>query len=92
MWTGDAPPALADCHDDNANWVAITNPDSMDITAFNINDDDLSYTQVIFDDGVKTISQRVRKLRFQIDARLVNAGGITRHMEDVISVRNDLLL
>ncbi len=92
MWTGDAPPALAACHDDNDNWVPITNPDSMDITTFNVNDDDLSYTQVIFDDGVKTISQRVRKLRIQIDAQLVNAGGITRHMEDVISVRNDLLL
>jgi hypothetical protein len=36
----------------------------------------------------------VRKLRFQIDAALVNTSGvdITRHMEDVVSVRNDLLL
>jgi type II secretory pathway component PulJ len=92
MWTGDAPPTLADCHADNVKWVPITNPDSMDITAFNVNDVDLSYSLPIFDDGVTIISQRVRKLRFQIDARLVNAGGITRHMEDVISVRNDLLL
>jgi type II secretory pathway component PulJ len=92
MWTGDAPPALANCHDDNDNWVRITNPDSMDITQFTVNDGDLSYTEEIFNDGVKTISQRVRKLRFQIDARLVNASGITRRMEDVISVRNDILL
>jgi hypothetical protein len=65
----------------------------MNITAFNVNDDDLSYAQVIFDDGAgNTISQRVRKVRFQIDAQLVSASGITRHMEDVISVRNDLIL
>lgn len=91
MWTGDNSPDCA--AGDGGNWVRVTNADSMNITAFNINDDDLSYTQVIFDDGAgNTISQRVRKVRFQIDAQLVNATGITRHIEDVISVRNDLLL
>ena len=91
MWTGNNSPDCA--AGAGGNWVRVTNPDSMNITAFNINDDDLSYTQVIFDDGAgNTISQRVRKVRFQIDARLVSATGITRHMEDVISVRNDLIL
>ena len=91
MWTGNNAPNCA--AGAGGNWVRVTNPDSMNITAFNINDDDLSYTQVIFDDGAgNTISQRVRKVRFQIDARLVSAAGITRHMEDVISVRNDLIL
>jgi prepilin peptidase dependent protein B len=92
MWTGGSAPNCA--AGSGGDWVRITNPDSMDITNFNVNDDDLSYTQVIFDNGVTTISQRVRKLRFQIDAALVNTSGvaITRHMEDVISVRNDLLL
>jgi len=91
MWTGNNAPNCA--AGAGGNWVRVTNPDSMNITAFNINDDDLSYTQVIFDDGAgNTISQRVRKVRFQIDANLVSATGITRHMEDVISVRNDLIL
>ncbi|HLF31018.1 MAG TPA: prepilin-type N-terminal cleavage/methylation domain-containing protein [Xanthomonadales bacterium] len=90
MWTGGNAPDCA--AESGGDWVQVTNPDSMDITGFNVNDDDLSYTEVIFDDGVTTISQRVRKLRFQVDAQLVNAEGITRHVEDVISVRNDLLL
>ncbi len=91
MWTGGSAPNCA--AGAGGSWVRVTNPDSMNVTAFNINDDDLSYTQVIFDDGAgNTISQRVRKVRFQIDAQLVNATGITRHIEDVISVRNDLLL
>jgi len=52
----------------------------------------LSYTQEIFNDGAgKVISQKVRKLRFQIDGRLVTDNTIARRMEDVISVRNDLL-
>jgi prepilin peptidase dependent protein B len=93
MWTGAAPPDVDDCQDGNDAWVRVTNPDSMNVTNFNVNDDDLSYTQLIFDDGAgNTISQRVRKVRFQIDAQLVSAAGITRHIEDVISVRNDLLL
>jgi hypothetical protein len=91
MWTGDASP---DCSSDAgaAGWVQITNPENMDIFAFSV-DDDLSYTQVIKDDGVNpTISQKVRKVRMDIQGRLVLDNTITRHMEDVIAVRNDLLL
>jgi hypothetical protein len=88
MWTGGNAP---DCAGDDTNWVRVTNPDSMDITNFNV-DDDLSYTETIFDNGITVIQQKVRKLRFTIDGQLVNASGITRRMEDVISVRNDLLL
>ena len=90
MWVGDnAPDCAAGAVD---NWVEVTNPDSMDITNFNV-DNSQTYTQVIFDDGAgKVISQRVRKLRFTIDGQLVHNTGITRRLEDVISVRNDLLL
>jgi len=91
MWTGNNSP---DCDAaTGGDWVRLTNPASMDITGFNVNADDLSYTEVIFDDGAgNTISQKVRKVRFTIDAELVAAAGITRQMEDVITVRNDLLL
>jgi hypothetical protein len=91
MWTGDSD---ADCDDapGAAGWVQITNPDNMDIFAFNV-DDDLSYTQVIQDDGAgNTLSQRVRKVRMQVEGRLVMDNTIVRRVEDVISVRNDLLL
>lgn len=89
MWVGDNQPNCA-APAGSADWLAVSNPASMDVTLFDI-DDDLSYTQVLFDDGVKTISQRVRKLRFTIQAELVNNAGVSRHVEDVITVRNDLL-
>jgi type II secretory pathway component PulJ len=89
MWVGDNSPDCAATND--ANWAQVTNPDSMDITTFTVNNGQ-SYDLVIFDDGVKIISQRVRRLRFAIAGRLVMDNGISRRMEDVISVRNDLLL
>lgn len=91
MWTGNNAPDCA-APADSANWVGVTNPDSMDVTRFNV-DDALSYTQVIFDDGAgTTISQKVRKLRIDIRAELIADDDIFREIEDVISVRNDLLL
>jgi Tfp pilus assembly protein PilW len=89
MWTGDNAPNCAAA--DNADWVRVTNADNMDITNFNV-DDSLSYTREIFNDGTTVISQRVRKFRFIIDGRLTNHNDITRRMEDVITLRNDLIL
>ena len=91
MWTGDASP---DCTSaaGAAGWVQITNPENMDIFAFSV-DDILSYTQEIKNDGAGNIvSQRTRKVRMDMQGRLVLDNTITRHMEDVIAVRNDLLL
>lgn len=89
MWTGGNAP---NCAADSDSWVRVTNPDSMDITVFSV-DDDLSFTQVIFDDGAgKTVSQKVRKLRLNIRGELLANDEINREIEDVISVRNDLLL
>ena len=90
MWTGNNSPNCAAGPEDN--WVRVTNPDTMDITNFNV-DTSLSYTEEIYNDGAGTvISQKVRKLKFTIDGRLVTDHAITRRIEDVISVRNDLLL
>ena len=90
MWTGDNTP---DCTDDagTAGWVEITDPEAMDIFAFTV-DDNLSYTQVILDNGTDTLSQKVRKIRMNLRGRLVVDNTITRRLEDVINVRNDLLL
>lgn len=89
MWTGNNAPNCAATN--NADWVRVTNAASMDITNFNV-DNSLSYTQEIYNDGTTVISQRVRKLRFTIDGRLVNHNQITRRIEDVITLRNDLIL
>ena len=90
MWTGDAAP---DCTvaAGAGSWVQITNPDNMDIFAFSV-DDDLSYTQEIFNDGTNSLSQRIRKIRMNMRGRLVMDNTIVRRIEDVIAVRNDLLL
>jgi len=91
MWTGDASPDC-DAAAGSLGWVQITNPDNMDIFAFNV-DANLSYTQVIQDDGAgNTLSQRVRKVRVNLQGRLVMDNTIVRRVEDVINVRNDLLL
>lgn len=89
MWIGNESAACDGA--DDANWATVTNSDSMDITEFAVNDD-LSYTEVIFDNGVDTISQRVRKLSIEIGAQLVMDNDIRRSVTDVISVRNDLLI
>ena len=64
----------------------------MDIFVFSV-DDNLSYTEVVLDDGLGNIlSEKVRKIRMDIRGRLVLDNTITRRIGDVISVRNDLLL
>lgn len=91
MWTGDESPNCAAAAG-SANWVQITNPDNMDIFAFTV-DENLSYTVNVLDDGLgNTLSQKVRKIRMDMRGRLVMDNSIERHVEDVISVRNDLLL
>ncbi len=90
MWTGGSTPNCASAAG-ATGWVEITNPDNMDIFAFSV-DENLSYTKVIKDDGVNTVSQKIRKLRMNMRGRLVMDNTIVRRMEDVINVRNDLLL
>jgi len=97
MWTGTGePPAnICDPDVDNDNWVQITNPENMDISTFEVVDDEpgLSYTTLIRDDGMgNTLSQRVRKVRMSIRGQLVLDDSITRAIEDIVTVRNDLLL
>jgi type II secretory pathway component PulJ len=89
MWTGDASPDCSSAPPADG-WVQITNPENMDIFAFIV--DDLSETQVIKDDGVTQVIQKTRKVRMDMQGRLVLDNTISRHMEDVITVRNDLLL
>ena len=90
MWTGDEAPDC-DAAVGTDSWVQVTNPENMDIFAFTV-DDDLSYELEIFNDGTTTLSQRVRKVRMNMRGRLVLDNTVVRRVEDVISVRNDILL
>jgi len=90
MWTGGS---AADCTDDPGadGWVQITDPGHMNISVFSV-DDNLSYSQNILDDGTNTVTMRIRKVRMTMEGRLVLDSTIMRQMEDIIAVRNDLLL
>jgi len=91
MWSGNSSPNCAAAAG-SSSWVQITNPDNMDIFVFSV-DQNLSYTAEIFNDGAgTTLSQKVRRIRMNMRGRLVNDTTIVRRIEDVISVRNDLLL
>ncbi|MDT8320958.1 MAG: hypothetical protein RQ826_10580 [Xanthomonadales bacterium] len=87
MWVGNSVP---DCRLDDANWMLVTDPDDIAITAFSV-DDQLSYSEVIWDDGDGTqFQQKVRKLRFSMSGQLIADASITRNIENVIKLRNNL--
>ena len=90
MWTGENNPNCAAAPGADG-WVQITNPDNVDIFAFRV-DDDLSYDEVILNNGVTTVSQRIRKIHMDMQGQLVMDNNIRRQVEDVIDIRNDLLL
>ena len=98
MWTGTGDPtdsAICDDAPGSNSWVVITDPEIVNISAFIVVDNEpgLSYTQVVQDDGLgNTLTQKVRKIRLNIQGELVLDDSISRTMEDIISVRNDLLL
>lgn len=103
MWVNSAADAPA-CDDaTNANgWMAVTDPNIIDITAFTI-DDSMSAEKSIFQQaGTTSYTQRQRQLLLAVEGELVleqrmgwnqtdNPLMVQRRVEDVISVRNDFL-
>lgn len=89
MWLGAGAP---DCDSISGEWVAMTDLQVVDVTWFNV-DDDLSYSEVVSVDLLgNTTSQRVRRIRLQVEGRLLAASSFTERIEDIIDVRNDELL
>ena len=91
MYTGDTQPTCDEAAG-TAGWVAITDPEEINITAFSV-DDGLSYTENVLEDvHGHIIQQKVRKIRMNMQGQLVMDPNIVRRTRDVISVRNNLIL
>jgi hypothetical protein len=91
MWTGGNAPAC-DAVEDAADWVEITNPEETDITTFAIDDTTYSYSEPVLNDiHGKKLTQYVRKLHITLTGELLLDRSIKRQVEDIISVRNDLI-
>lgn len=89
MWTGESVP---DCAAAGSNWAAITDPNDIEITTFSV-DDALSYDEVIFvDPEGNEFTQKVRKIRLSLSGRLNADETITREIEDVVKLRNNLYM
>ena len=102
MWVhADDTPTCGDA--DNADgWLAVTDPNIVNITAFTL-DPALNTEKSIFQDaGLSSFTQFQRHLRLAIEGELVledkmgwnitdDKVKVRRHVEDVIKVRNDYL-
>lgn len=89
MWTGTS---AADCTSGSSDWLAITDPEIVNVYQFQV-DDDASYSEVIDVDGSGSdVLQKVRKVRMRLGGRLIFDPQIFRVVEETIRVRNDLVL
>jgi Tfp pilus assembly protein PilV len=83
MWVGGSSPACATTGND---WVAITDPDIVDITVFTISN------AGSFEQSLATLTKRTRQIQMQVGGRLIMDNTIDRTIEDTIKVRNDFFL
>jgi hypothetical protein len=77
--------------DDDPSWCQLSDPDIIDVTTFVVNND-FGYSDVIDDDGINQTTQNVRKLYLSIEAEMVSDDQITHSIQDVIRVRNDVIV
>jgi hypothetical protein len=91
MWTGNGAPGT-DCSGND--WVAVTDPGFVNITAFDVDDDTGSVVGTLEAEGA-TLTQRTRQVIIQIEGELIRTQNetqpITRRIEDTIKVRNDFI-
>ena len=77
--------SAANC-DDGAGWELITDPDTVDITSFNISNAD-SYTEALTKSGDV---QNVEKISLNISGQMAANPAVQREIQDLILVRNDI--
>lgn len=88
MWKGGGSPTCSDADDpNNADWVAVTDPNVFDITLFQVLDG-ASFTRTSA--GVSgTTTARQREIQLIIQGELQSDASVNRRIEDIIRVRND---
>lgn len=72
--------------DDDTDWELITDPNTVEITGFNVSNSD-SYTEMLSAAGDVQI---VEKIRLNINGRMANNPAIQREIQDLILIRNDI--
>jgi prepilin peptidase dependent protein B len=90
MWVGAATATPACSDTAGGDWVAMTDPDFVNITRFTI-DSSNSVESSITEEGGGILSQRSRQVKVVIAGELILDSSITRTIEDTIRVRNDYL-
>lgn len=103
MWiNADADAPACDDADDAEGWMAVTDPNIVDITAFVIDDSLSAEKSILQEAGATSYTQRQRYLSLAVEGELIleqrmgwnqadDALMVKRRVEDVISVRNDFL-
>ena len=87
MWVGGSAPICGD----HADWVAVTDPDFVDITVFNIGNGDSFEDSALGEDGA-TITAFTRHIDVQLGGELIRDETIKREIHDEIRVRNNIIV
>ena len=77
--------SAANC-DDATGWELITDPNTVEITSFNISNAD-SYTETLSAAGDLQV---VEKIRLNIRGRMTGNPSIQKEIQDLILIRNDI--
>ncbi len=87
MWVGTSVPT---CGSNSTDWIAVTDPDFVDVTAFRL-DDSASFNNVL-NPTSGTITQRTRYVEMEINGQLILDNTISRTILDKVNVRNNYFL
>lgn len=87
MWVGSTVPV---CGSTSTDWIAVTDPDFVDITGFRVNGGDSFENTLEQTSG--TLTQRVRYVEMEINGELILDGTIARTIRDKVIVRNHFFL
>ena len=96
MWTSTAADADPCANEDGDGWIELTDPNTVNITAFEIDDDTFSFEQVFEENETNSFTNRQRQIQIRLAGSLVleEAKGInmvTREIQDTIYARNDFI-
>ena len=77
--------SAANCDDDDG-WELITDPNTVEITNFNVSNSD-SYTETLSAAGDEQV---VEKIRLTINGRMATNPSVQREIQDLVLIRNDI--